>query len=731
MFGIPIPFTVLKGHDYVEGLLERDELVNVQLPQKFDRAKLTAAHEAARRDGTSFTEDASLFFRYAGERVRILPGSDRNIKITRPDRHRDGRGDLRRRHRSRRLTMGKVVRDHRRQPGHRSRRGDPDEPRAGRRAASCSSPAARRASRRRPPRSSAAASRSSCIPYDLADLDGIPGLVRGIHDRFGSIDVLLNIAGYAEPQSLLDTTTDNLVTTFTINVFAMLVLIREIVPLHASTGRPRSSTSPRRRASPRAPAGWPMPRPRRPSCRCRRRSPTSWPAAGIKVYSISPGRTATELRRKLAPEEDPTKIMQPSHVADVIAHAHARRRADAGRPEHHRPPAAPDGRMSRLEYLLAGAILRVVGLVFSHLRVRRDRVVLATARVPTLDGNLLHLRRAMLAAHPELDYRRPRRAVQLRPGRQARATSSGSCAACTTCRPPRLFVVDNAYLPIHVAPHRAATTVVQVWHAAGALKRFGLDAGHAAGRAGTDVPASLLRLGRRAAANAPARPYAAALRTPGRAGPRRSARRARTSSSTPTRWPPRATGSWPRHPALAGRRVVVYAPTFRGRGIGKRAAPGLDAVAAPGRAAGRRRRSSSRPTRTSTRRRPRPPASTSSSTRRPRSTTCSPRPTSSSPTTRRRSSSSRCCAARSCCSCGDLAEYELDPGLYLDYRTEMIGTQVVDTAGIVDAIATRAVRPVGLRRLHRAPPRGIAGRRQRALRRATSWRDGPGVARAR
>ena len=53
-----------------------------------------------------------------------------------------------------------------------------------------------------------------------------------------------------------------------------------------------------------------------------------------------PGRTATELRRKLAPEEDPTKIMQPSHVADVIAPAHARRRADAGRPEHHRPQRA-------------------------------------------------------------------------------------------------------------------------------------------------------------------------------------------------------------------------------------------------------------------------------------------------------------------------------------------------------------------------------------------------------
>ena len=84
MYGIPISFTVLKGHDYVEDLLQRDELVNVQLPQKFDRAALAAAHDAARRDGTTFTEDASLFHRYAGAPVRILPGSERNIKITVP-----------------------------------------------------------------------------------------------------------------------------------------------------------------------------------------------------------------------------------------------------------------------------------------------------------------------------------------------------------------------------------------------------------------------------------------------------------------------------------------------------------------------------------------------------------------------------------------------------------------------------------------------------------------------
>ena len=42
---------------------------------------------------------------------------------------------------------------------------------------------------------------------------------------------------------------------------------------------------------------------------------------------------------------------------------------------------------------------------------------------------------------------------------------------------------------------------------------------------------------------------------------------------------------------------------------------------------------------------------------------------------------------------GDLEAYERDPGLYLDYRTEMIGTQVVDTAGVMAAILGRRFDP--------------------------------------
>jgi Dehydrogenases with different specificities (related to short-chain alcohol dehydrogenases) len=39
---------------------------------------------------------------------------------------------------------------------------------------------------------------------------------------------------------------------------------------------------------------------------------------GTRVVCISPGRCATDLRKTLAPDEDPTTIMQPEHVAGVI-----------------------------------------------------------------------------------------------------------------------------------------------------------------------------------------------------------------------------------------------------------------------------------------------------------------------------------------------------------------------------------------------------------------------------
>ena len=144
-------------------------------------------------------------------------------------------------------------------------------------------------------------------------------------------------------------------------------------------------------------------------------------------------------------------------------------------------------------------------------------------------------------------------------------------------RTSRWFIVDNAYLPIHVLPHRRGTTVVQVWHAVGALKRFGWDSRLPLG----DPERRFLHryydwvvcTSERARL-----PYARAFRTP----PRRvlPLGTPRVDALVDTAWTAAARSRMlDLYPELRDRVVVLYAPTFRGRGAAKEAAAGLDAAA--------------------------------------------------------------------------------------------------------------------------------------------------------
>jgi CDP-glycerol glycerophosphotransferase (TagB/SpsB family) len=140
------------------------------------------------------------------------------------------------------------------------------------------------------------------------------------------------------------------------------------------------------------------------------------------------------------------------------------------------------------------------------------------------------------------------------------------------------------------------------------------------------------------------------------------------------------------HPALSGRRVVLYAPTFRGRGIAKRSAPGMDA----------QRLRAALPADHALVLKTHPNLD-------PEATATAGYDVVADPTgdindllaladiliTDYSSSIVEFALLRRpiILLVGDLAEYEVDPGLYLDYRTEMIGTQVTDTDGIIEAIA--------------------------------------------
>jgi CDP-ribitol ribitolphosphotransferase len=229
--------------------------------------------------------------------------------------------------------------------------------------------------------------------------------------------------------------------------------------------------------------------------------------------------------------------------------------------------------MTRLEYLVAGTFLRILGAVFGLLPLDRRRVVLASPRHARLEGNLAAIHAAIDRRHPETEV-----VLLLEPyayGLRGKLRYFvRMIRGMYHVRTAGLVVVDNAYLPVHVAPHRRGTVVVQVWHAAGALKRFGADA------ATPLAEPERTFLHRHydyvvTSGEASRAPWAAAFRTPVErvlplGTPRTDMLRDPLALAAARE---RALAA---HPELRGRRVVLCAPTFRGRGAAKRGDDGLD-----------------------------------------------------------------------------------------------------------------------------------------------------------
>jgi 2-C-methyl-D-erythritol 4-phosphate cytidylyltransferase len=76
---------VTRGTDHVRvrSTIPREKLVMAQTPQVFRYELIRRAFDSARADGFSGTDESSLVERLDVE-VSVVPGSDRNIKITKP-----------------------------------------------------------------------------------------------------------------------------------------------------------------------------------------------------------------------------------------------------------------------------------------------------------------------------------------------------------------------------------------------------------------------------------------------------------------------------------------------------------------------------------------------------------------------------------------------------------------------------------------------------------------------
>lgn len=152
--------------------------------------------------------------------------------------------------------------------------------------------------------------------FDLGDRDGLPELVRELHSAHGNIDVLVNNAGYTKPQPIHQIRFEEFERTMAVNLYAPFLVVQgllhlgnrfEVVVNVAST------------AGIQGRSGWlTYSASKAAVINMSEVMREELAIYGTRVVCISPGRTATDLRRTLAPDEDPSTIMQPEHVASVI-----------------------------------------------------------------------------------------------------------------------------------------------------------------------------------------------------------------------------------------------------------------------------------------------------------------------------------------------------------------------------------------------------------------------------
>jgi 2-C-methyl-D-erythritol 4-phosphate cytidylyltransferase len=81
---VPVDTVKQVHRNKIRATLPRDRLILAQTPQVFRFDLLKKAFERAREDGFIATDESSLVERLEQVEVSVVPGSDRNIKITKP-----------------------------------------------------------------------------------------------------------------------------------------------------------------------------------------------------------------------------------------------------------------------------------------------------------------------------------------------------------------------------------------------------------------------------------------------------------------------------------------------------------------------------------------------------------------------------------------------------------------------------------------------------------------------
>ena len=156
------------------------------------------------------------------------------------------------------------------------------------------------------------------VPSDVADETAVRDLVRSAAETYGRLDILVNNAGIAVKRPLAETTTQEWDRVMAVNARGPFLLCREAMPLLKESGwgyiiniasvvgKKGYAGQGAYTASKHALMG------------LTKVLAHEVKADGIRVHAICPGGVATDMSALTRPDLDPTVLMSPEDIADII-----------------------------------------------------------------------------------------------------------------------------------------------------------------------------------------------------------------------------------------------------------------------------------------------------------------------------------------------------------------------------------------------------------------------------
>lgn len=154
------------------------------------------------------------------------------------------------------------------------------------------------------------------LEVDVGDRESLQSGIREAYERAGNIHILINNAGYTNPVPIHQIEFEDFERTMRVNLYGPFTLVQDLLRLGNTFDLIINIAS---TAGIGGRAGWlTYSASKAAVINMSEVMREELAIYGTRVVCISPGRTATALRRVLAPDEDPSTIMQPEHVSEVI-----------------------------------------------------------------------------------------------------------------------------------------------------------------------------------------------------------------------------------------------------------------------------------------------------------------------------------------------------------------------------------------------------------------------------